>query len=67
MIDFFQLWILAYKAFKIAKTHKTGGVGYAGYKYHGTPQLCVFVGTGREAWRISQYAIDHFQEVKIDG
>jgi hypothetical protein len=47
------LW-LAYKGYVAAKEH---GSSYSAVTVHGIPQVCLFIGIGREAWRISQRAI----------
>ena len=36
----------------------TAGLGYAGLKRHGVPAIAVFVGRGREAWRVTNWATE---------
>ena len=50
------LW-LAYRGYKTAKKH---GSSYSAIANHGVPHICIFVGIGREAWRISQRALEEF-------
>lgn len=49
---FLWLALVAYRAAKPSGTH------YAAMTRHGVPQICIFVGVGREAWRISQRAVE---------
>lgn len=51
---FFQFLCLAVKAYRAA-THN--GTSYGGITERGMPVTVVFIGRGREAWRISQSAI----------
>jgi hypothetical protein len=39
----------------------TGKPQYFGITLHGIPQACIFLAVGREAWRISQRAIEEFK------
>lgn len=48
------LWI-ALRAYRVAKIN---GSHYVALTAHGVPQVAVFVGVGREAWRISQRAVE---------
>lgn len=55
-----QFMFLAFTAFRRAeKVHKPQ---YFAIERHGVPDLCFFIATGREAWRISQRAIEEFQK-----
>ena len=50
---------LAYRAYLGAQKH---GTYYCALTTrHGVPKICVFVGVGREAWRVSQRAIEEAQ------
>jgi hypothetical protein len=37
---------------------QTGRPAYAGMVLHEVPQVVVFIGVGREAWRVSQVAVE---------
>jgi hypothetical protein len=37
----------------------TAGIGYAGLTRHGVPAIAVFVGRGREAWRVTNWATEN--------
>jgi hypothetical protein len=52
------LW-LAHHAYLQAQKH--GGTWYCAVTSHGVPTICIFVGIGRDAWRISQHAIEEFK------
>jgi hypothetical protein len=51
------LWA-AYRAYKIAEK---SGTSYVVLCSHGVPQVAVFVGLGRDAWRVSQRAVQEFE------
>lgn len=55
-------WILtlwaAHKAYLMAQ--KTG-TGYVAITQRGVPYIACFLGIGREAWRVSQRAIEEFE------
>ena len=51
------LWI-AYRAYRQAGEQ---GSGYCAITLHGIPQFACFIGTGREAWRISVRAFEEFE------
>ena len=57
----FRVIGLAIRAYRMAARNPGGGTAYVGEARHGVHQLSVFVGTGREAWRISQRAIEEFR------
>jgi hypothetical protein len=51
---------LAWRAYWRAK--ETGRVTYSAITRRGVPYCCIFIGVGREAWRVSQRAIEEFEE-----
>ena len=55
------LWC-AWKAYRLAKSRH--GVSYVAITERGVPRLTMFVGLGREAWRISSLAVEGFKEVE---
>jgi hypothetical protein len=59
-------WYYALKLF--IKCYKTAMNNdcctYGAYETHGVVQFAVFVGVGRNAWRISQRAIEEFEPVE---
>ena len=59
MFTVVRLAIRAYA--RIAAEHNAGGIAYAGEERLGVPHVVVFIGTGREAWRISQRAIEEWK------
>ena len=61
MIETLQFLWLAYWSYRAAK--KTNGLCYRAWvNSSGVPVVAVFIGVGREAWRISQRAIE---EVRV--
>lgn len=54
LLRFLRLALIAYRACKT----DGGGTYYAAVVRRGVPEVAVFVGVGREAWRISQRAIE---------
>jgi hypothetical protein len=56
MIDFFQFVTCAIRAYRNAR--RSGRCAYVGLELHGVPNACVLVGIGREAWRVSEVAIN---------
>lgn len=46
------------------RARRSGKPCYAALTVHGVPKVCVFVAIGREAWRVSQYAVEHWQPDK---
>ena len=46
---------LAFLAYLNTSTH---GASYNAFTHYGAPYLVLLIGKGREAWRISQFAID---------
>lgn len=52
------LW-LAWGAYR--NCCKTGHPTYVAMTSHGVPTVCLYVATGREAWRVSSWAIEKFE------
>lgn len=59
MIAFFQYVYCCAVAYRNAR--RSGRCEYVGLTFRGVPNVCVFVGVGREAWRISQDAANSFR------
>lgn len=55
MIGFVRFFWLAYKVYAKAKVT---GTNYAALTHRGVPQIACFVGVGREAWRVTEFAIE---------
>ena len=53
LLRFLRVALAAYWACKAG-----GGTYYGAVVRHGVPEVAIFVGVGREAWRISQRAIE---------
>jgi hypothetical protein len=51
----------AMRAYRLAKR---SGTAYVGVTRNGVPHICIFVGVGREAWRITQRAIEEHAETR---
>ena len=60
MIDHIRFVVLAWRGYRNAI--KTGRPFYGAIVSHGVPQTCFYVATGREAWRVSQTAIEQWKE-----
>ena len=60
MIEAIKFVLMAWRAYRIAE--KTGMPRYSGLLRHGVPRVCIFVATGREAWRISQRALEEWSQ-----
>lgn len=56
MIEFIQFVHCAARAYMNAR--RSGRCSYVGVTLHGVPNACVLVGIGREAWRVSEVAIN---------
>lgn len=56
MIDFFQFVYCCALAYRNAR--RSGRCEYVGLSFRGVPNACVLVGIGREAWRVSEVAIN---------
>lgn len=56
------LW-MAWRAYKRAK--KDGGVQYAAVCWRGVPQVTILCAMGREAWRLSQTAIEVYDRTYV--
>ena len=54
------LW-LAWRTYRSMRS--SGNPQYAAMCYRGVPQVCVFIGAGRQAWRISQLAVEGWEPV----
>lgn len=59
MIESIRFVVLAWRAYQQAR--RMGRPQYSALTTHGIPQVCIFVGVGREAWRISQWAIQEWK------
>lgn len=57
MIDLIIFFYTAYRAYRLARH---SGHAYAASTSHGVPQIACFVATGRDAWRVSQRAVEEF-------
>jgi hypothetical protein len=55
-IEFVQVLWLARRAYR--NYRQTGKPAYSGLSVEGVPSVVVFIGVGREAWRVSQVAIE---------
>lgn len=54
MIEFLVFLQMAWRAYKLAREN---GTAYVGVEDKGVVQLAIFIGVGREAWRISERAL----------
>ncbi len=57
--------IFAFQCFRIYRRHQRASRGLATYHRHafeGVPDLTMIVGSGREAWRISDIATHYFAQ-----
>lgn len=65
MDDRFERYWYLIHLFKLAwiawRRLKPGSIGYYQASVHGVPKVAIFVGFGREAWRISQRAVEEFE------
>lgn len=55
-LEFVQVLMCTVRAFR--NYRQTGRPAYAGMVLHEVPQVVVFIGVGREAWRVSQVAVE---------
>lgn len=60
MIEAVQFLWLAWGAYRQARRQPNVTI-YSAITRHGVPHVCIFVGVGREAWRVSQRAIEEFR------
>jgi hypothetical protein len=60
MIDFVKFIRMCCRAYRLATEN---GAWYVARLRHGVPNCAVFVGRGREAWRISHKAIEDKENV----
>jgi hypothetical protein len=52
------IWV-CWRAWRMLKADPTGsGLAYVGLSYRGVPQLAIFVARDREAWRVTERALD---------
>jgi hypothetical protein len=58
MVEAIRFLLLAWRAYRIAKEH---GTAYSAVLYRDVPRVAIFVGVGRESWRISQRAIEELK------
>jgi len=61
LTELYLFLFVALRAFHRARRPGGSGVAYCGLLSHGVPRLAVFVGVGREAWRVSQRAVEQFK------
>lgn len=59
MIEALQFMFLAWRTYRSAKVRNRPQ--YGALTSHGVPEICIFVGLGREAWRISVRACEEFK------
>lgn len=62
MTEALRFMFLAWRAYWRAKD--TNRVTYSAITRHGVPQCCIFIGVGRNAWKVSQRAIEEFEAVE---
>lgn len=53
---FYRIWF-AYRCFRVTKD---GGVHYLTGTCYGVPRYCAMIGSGREAWQVSDVTTDYF-------
>ena len=59
MVTFFQWLWCSWLAYRLAvRGQKHQGIGYVCLSHHGIPNVAIFIGVGREAWRVSQIAVE---------
>lgn len=58
------LWFL-FIAIRAYRRAGEAGSAYAALTINGMPQVACFVATGREAWRVSQRAIEEFELKRV--
>lgn len=62
MIESLRFMFIAWRAYRRAKD--TDRVAYSAITWRGVPNCCIFVGVGRNAWKVSQRAIAEFEAVE---
>ena len=55
-MEFIQFAVCAIRAYRNARG--SGRCAYVGMDFHGVPNAGILVGLGREAWRVSEVAIN---------
>jgi hypothetical protein len=60
MIPLWKFLWLCVRAYRLAESRGTG-VAYVAQTHAGVPECTVFVGFGREAWRLSVRAVEEFR------
>jgi len=59
-----ELWktfmFLRMALFAYRRTERDGGITYFGHMSNGVCDCAIFVAVGREAWRVSELAIEQF-------
>ncbi len=58
MIELVSAMWAAYRAYRIAQK---SGSSYVAITSHGVPQIACFMAIGRDAWRVSQRAVEEYQ------
>ncbi len=64
LTDLYLFLFAALKAFHRARAGH--GLAYAGVSRAGVMGVAVFVGLGREAWRVSQRAVEEFRNMETN-
>ncbi len=59
MIEAIRFLYIAWEAYRGAQ--RDGQLRYRGITRNGVPHTVIFVGVGREAWRITQRAVEEFE------
>lgn len=62
MVEAVRVLWMVWKAYHLAKAD--GRNAYVAITYRGVPKVAVFLGVGREAWRISRRAVEEFEAPK---
>lgn len=60
-IDFVLFVRVVWRAWRKVQNNPKAQCSYVCVTRHGVPCLAVFVGVGREAWRVAQRAVEEFQ------
>jgi hypothetical protein len=58
-LAFLRFFWLCRSAWVLAR--RRGGVAYVAQTRHGVPECAIFVGVGRDAWRVSVRAVEEFR------
>ena len=60
MISRWKFLFLCFRAYRLAESRGTG-LAYVAQTRQGVPECTVFVGFGRESWRVSVRAVEEFR------